>query len=63
MVALARSRGLYAGVTLAGAALRPDEEANRAFYGKPASPGDILGGSIENPAGAPLRRLLAERSR
>lgn len=42
MVALASSRGVYAGASLAGAVIRPDEEANQAFYGKPASPTDIL---------------------
>ncbi len=42
MVALARSKGAYAGVSFDGAVIRPDAAANRAFYGMPVSVEDIL---------------------
>jgi lipid-binding SYLF domain-containing protein len=37
-----RSKGFYGGVSLEGAAIRPDEEANRAYYGRLASPREVL---------------------
>ncbi|GAB4413969.1 MAG: YSC84-related protein [Thermodesulfovibrionales bacterium] len=37
-----RSRGLFAGISLEGAALQIDDDANRAFYGEKARAGDIL---------------------
>lgn len=59
MVTLARSKGAYAGISLEGAVIRPDEDANRAFYGRPASPADILvHGKIESRAAAPVQELL-----
>lgn len=40
-----RSRGLFAGVSLEGAALSLDWQANVAFYGQVKSPGEILAGA------------------
>ena len=56
-----RSRGLFAGVSLEGAALQIDDDANAAFYGrKDISAGEILSGRVENDSAAVknLRKLL-----
>ena len=42
MVSFARSKGAYAGLSLEGSVISPDEKANTAYYGKPATPADIL---------------------
>lgn len=57
-----RSRGLFAGVSLEGAALRIDDEANAAFYGKKElGAADIFAGKGgEPPAVRKLHRVLAE---
>lgn len=52
-----RSKGLFAGVSLEGATLRPDKDDNRDFYGKEVDPRAVLlDGSVEMPVEA---RLLA----
>ena len=38
----AMTKGLYAGISLAGSSLMVDEEANKHFYGKEISPTDIF---------------------
>ena len=46
-----RSKGLFAGVSLEGATILEDQDANRALYGKEVSARDILlKGEIEPPA-------------
>ena len=47
-----RARGLFAGVSLEGATLRPDEEWNQELYGKKMSNQDIVMGNIPPPASA-----------
>lgn len=42
MVSFARSRGLYAGISLEGSVIKPSDERNEAFYGRRLSPLDIL---------------------
>ena len=37
-----RSRGLFAGVSLAGSTVRPDNNANEKLYGKKLKAGDII---------------------
>ncbi len=60
LVSFARSKGAYAGLSLSGAVIRPDADANEAYYGKPASPVDILvRKNVDNPSSAPLRQSLA----
>jgi lipid-binding SYLF domain-containing protein len=64
LVSFARTKGAYAGVSLEGAVIRPDAGANAAFYGRNASPVDILvRGAVDNPAAAPLRQSLAAGAR
>jgi lipid-binding SYLF domain-containing protein len=47
-----RSRGIFAGVSLEGATLRPDNDDNAKVYGHPVSQREILGGRIEAPRAA-----------
>jgi SH3 domain-containing YSC84-like protein 1 len=64
MVSFARSKGVYAGLNLEGAVISPDAGANSAFYGKPASPVDILvRKTVSNPAAAPLQQSLSQAVR
>jgi len=52
MLSYSRSRGLFAGISLEGATLRPDEEANRELYGHNATNREILTGDFKTPAAA-----------
>lgn len=55
-----RSKGLYAGATFEGTAIRPAEARNRAFYGRPSTPADILiRRSVTNEQADGLREDLA----
>jgi lipid-binding SYLF domain-containing protein len=50
-----RARGLFAGISLAGSTLRPDNNANQALYGKSISSKDIvLKGAVPPPPSAQL---------
>jgi SH3 domain-containing YSC84-like protein 1 len=49
ILAYSRSRGLFAGVDLGGATLRPDKDANRAMYGREVAPREILTGTVNPP--------------
>lgn len=56
ILSYSRTRGLFAGVSLAGAVVKQDHDDNRKLYGKDVSPADILfSGKIGSPAAA--RRL------
>jgi lipid-binding SYLF domain-containing protein len=52
IVSYSRSRGLFAGVSLEGAKLDVDREANTEFYGKPVRPREIMNGEVAAPAAA-----------
>jgi lipid-binding SYLF domain-containing protein len=53
MLAYSRSRGLFAGIALEGATLRPDKEADHELYGHDVTNREILtGGDIKAPAAA-----------
>jgi len=56
-----RARGLFAGVSLQGATMRPDDDANKDMYGKPMSNKDVVLGNVKAPATA--ARLIAELNR
>jgi SH3 domain-containing YSC84-like protein 1 len=47
-----RARGLFAGVSLEGATLRPDEDWNKELYGKPMTNQEIVTGDTHAPAAA-----------
>lgn len=66
MLSYSRARGLFAGISLEGATLRPDEEANRELYGHDSTNREILTGDFKTPQVArkferALHRDSAER--
>lgn len=53
MLSYSRSRGVFAGVSLEGTTLRPDNEANRRVYGKDVSATEVIKESkVEAPESA-----------
>lgn len=57
LLSYSRSRGLFAGVSLEGTSLRPDDDANEQVYGRRLSAKDIINGTaITVPAAG--RRLV-----
>jgi lipid-binding SYLF domain-containing protein len=50
MLSYSRSRGLFAGISLEGATLRPDGEANHELYGHDSTNREILTGDFKTPA-------------
>jgi lipid-binding SYLF domain-containing protein len=59
MLSWSRSKGLFAGVSLSGATLRPDADRNMELYGSKMSNKDVLMGSMAAPEAArPLIREL-----
>ncbi len=61
ILAYSRARGVFAGVSLEGATLRPDNENNRMIYGREVTPTEILKGNVKPPASA--KPLYAELNR
>jgi lipid-binding SYLF domain-containing protein len=61
LLTYSRARGLFAGVSLEGATLRPDDDANKDLYGKEIPSRDIVKGNTAPPAAA--KGLLAELNR
>ena len=58
LLTYSRARGLFAGVSLQGATLRPDDDANKDMYGMPMSNSAIVQGTMASPPAA--TGLLAE---
>lgn len=59
ILSYSRARGLFAGISLAGSTLRPDNDANKALYGKEVSAQEIVfKGAVPPPPSAKV--LLAE---
>jgi lipid-binding SYLF domain-containing protein len=52
ILSYSRSRGVFAGVSLEGATLRPDTDDNRDLYGHDVRQSDILHGQVRPPAAA-----------
>ncbi|HWE00267.1 MAG TPA: lipid-binding SYLF domain-containing protein [Bryobacteraceae bacterium] len=61
MLSYSRSRGLFAGISLQGATLRPDDDTNKDLYGRETTNREILAGSVTSPAAA--GKLEAELNR
>src|SRR5215472_479556 len=61
ILSYSRSRGLFAGVDLGGATMRPDDAGNQAVYGKAIQQAEILEGKA--PAPAEAKNLYAELDR
>jgi SH3 domain-containing YSC84-like protein 1 len=64
VLSYSRSRGLFAGISLEGSTLRPDNDANRRVYGRNISARDIvLHGKVSPPAAAKqMISVLEEKS-
>jgi SH3 domain-containing YSC84-like protein 1 len=63
MLSYSRSRGAFAGISLQGATLRPDADANKELYGKEMDNKEILTTKVAAPAGAAkLEALLNKNS-
>jgi lipid-binding SYLF domain-containing protein len=63
MLSYSRSRGLFGGLTLEGATLRPDDDANKELYGRDPGNRAILRGEVKTPAAAvKLEQLLNKNS-
>jgi lipid-binding SYLF domain-containing protein len=59
----AQTKGIFAGFSLDGANLKPDDSSNRALYGKSIGNAAIVGGQVATPAVAqPLVATLKEKS-
>src|SRR6202166_614662 len=68
MLSYSRAHGLFAGISLEGATLRPDEDADKELYSRSATNREILTGDFKTPAVAAkfesaLRRESPERKR
>jgi lipid-binding SYLF domain-containing protein len=68
ILSYSRTRGIFAGIALTGATLRPDGETNRELYGHDSTNHEILEGDFKTPAMAEkfehsLFRNSAERNR
>jgi lipid-binding SYLF domain-containing protein len=61
LLTYSRARGLFAGVSLEGATLRPDDDSNKDMYGRAMSNQDVVLGNVTPPATA--ARLIAEMNR
>lgn len=61
ILSYSRARGVFAGLALTGATLRPDEEVNAALYGKKLTTKAIVDSNMKAPAAA--SKLLAEINR
>jgi lipid-binding SYLF domain-containing protein len=58
-----RTKGLFAGVSLEGASMETDDDANKAVYGKPTTAKEIMEGGQTTPAaGKQLEELLDKTS-
>jgi lipid-binding SYLF domain-containing protein len=63
MLSYSRSRGLFAGVSLEGSTLRPDNDGNTLVYGSKLAARDIVKGNVAVPSAAkPMVDVLNARS-
>ena len=64
LLTYSRSRGLFAGISLAGSTLRPDNDANKRVYGREISAKDIVidGKANVPPAAQKMVAVLNKRS-
>jgi lipid-binding SYLF domain-containing protein len=64
ILSYSRARGLFAGVSLEGSSLRPDNEANEKLYGRKLTGSDIVrkGAVAVPPSGQKLVALLDKKS-
>ena len=58
MLTYSRARGLFAGISLSGSTVRPDNDANARIYGKPVSAREIVLHNAVRPT--PDAKLMLE---
>jgi len=64
ILSFSRSQGAFAGLALDGSVITVRDKWNAAYYGKPASPVDILvTHSVSNPGSAELRKSVGKFSK
>ena len=61
ILAWSRAKGLFAGISLNGATLRPDEDSNKELYGSRMTTKEVLASNQAAPAGAD--KLITELNR
>ncbi len=61
MLSWSRSKGLFAGISLNGASVRPDQDANAELYGQKMNNREVLMGSVKRPEAA--QQLISELDR
>lgn len=58
-----RARGVFAGISLSGSTLRPDNDADHQLYGDSVTPKQIIAGNARTPASAAVMlRVLNQHS-
>ena len=63
MLSYSRSRGVFGGVSLSGATLRPDGGANENLYGRKVTPQEIMAGKVTMPPeAAPMIEKLTSQT-
>jgi lipid-binding SYLF domain-containing protein len=62
ILAYAKSVGLFGGVSLEGALIKPSDSYNESYYGKKVTPHEILvERSVANPQADALKAALAKK--
>lgn len=61
MLSYSRSRGLFAGISLQGAVIRPDHDADRELYGRNVTSQEVLAGDFKTPASASKFEMALNR--
>jgi SH3 domain-containing YSC84-like protein 1 len=61
MLSYSRARGIFAGIVLDGATLRPDDSANEELYGQKLNNKAILAGDVKTPPGADKLEAMLDR--
>jgi lipid-binding SYLF domain-containing protein len=62
MLSYSRSRGIFGGLTLEGATLRPDDDASKELYTNAVTNKEILTGDVKTPAAAAKLEALLNRN-
>ena len=61
MLSYSRARGIFAGIVLDGATLRPDDSANQELYGQKLNNKAILTGEVKTPPAADKLEAMLDR--
>ena len=61
MLSYSRARGIFAGIVLDGATLRPDDSANQELYGQKLNNKTILTGEVKTPPEAAKLEAMLDR--